>query len=132
MLEWRDREHLLHAACRSTRKERTCQRAVRSPSRSTRSAVTTLRARSSPASLRALAKDTGLRIILTGPAEVVEPFAAATRDRVEAVACTEIIEMDEHPATAVRTKKDSSIVVGRRLVKEGTADAFFSAGSRAR
>ena len=37
--------------------------------------------------------------------------------------------MDEHPANAVRTKKDSSIVVGCRLVKEGRAQAFFSAGS---
>jgi len=37
--------------------------------------------------------------------------------------------MDEHPAQAIRTKRDSSIVVGCRLVKEGRADAFFSAGS---
>jgi glycerol-3-phosphate acyltransferase PlsX len=37
--------------------------------------------------------------------------------------------MDEHPATAVRTKKDSSIVRGCRLVREGEADGFFSAGS---
>ena len=37
--------------------------------------------------------------------------------------------MAEHPANAVRKKKDSSIVVGCRLVKEGQADGFFSAGS---
>ena len=37
--------------------------------------------------------------------------------------------MAEHPANAVRKKKDSSIVVGCRLVKEGEADGFFSAGS---
>jgi glycerol-3-phosphate acyltransferase PlsX len=37
--------------------------------------------------------------------------------------------MDEHPAQAVRDKKDSSIVVGCRLVKEGQARGFFSAGS---
>ena len=37
--------------------------------------------------------------------------------------------MGEHPANAVRTKKDSSIVVGCRLVKEGQAQGFFSAGS---
>jgi hypothetical protein len=37
--------------------------------------------------------------------------------------------MDEHPAQSVRAKRDSSIVVGCRLVKEGQADAFFSAGS---
>ena len=77
----------------------------------------------------ALAKDSGLRVVLTGPAEVVEPFAAQQGDRCQAVACSETIEMYEHPATAVRTKQDSSIVVGARLVKEGRADAFFSAGN---
>lgn len=77
----------------------------------------------------ALANDPGLRVLLTGPAEVIEPFAAGSSGRVEAVPTTEIIEMGEHPATAIRTKKDSSIVVGARLVKEGRAEAFFSAGS---
>jgi glycerol-3-phosphate acyltransferase PlsX len=77
----------------------------------------------------ALKKDPGLRVIVTGPAEVVDPFAAEHGDRVQAVACTETIEMQEHAATAVRNKKDSSIVVGARLVKEGKADAFFSAGN---
>ena len=77
----------------------------------------------------ALSKDSGLRVILTGPAAVVEPFAAEQGERVSAVACAETIEMDEHAASAVRTKKDSSIVVGARLVKEGSADAFFSAGN---
>ncbi|HEY3318270.1 MAG TPA: phosphate acyltransferase PlsX [Coriobacteriia bacterium] len=76
----------------------------------------------------ALAADPGLRVLLTGPADVVEPFAAP-RDRVTAVVATEIIGMDEHPAGAVRAKKDSSIVVGCRLVKEGRAEAFFSAGN---
>jgi glycerol-3-phosphate acyltransferase PlsX len=76
----------------------------------------------------ALAADHDLKIILTGAADIVGPFAAA-HDRVEGYPTTEVIEMDEHPANAVRTKKDSSIVVGCRLVKEGRADAFFSAGS---
>jgi phosphate acyltransferase len=64
-----------------------------------------------------------------GPAEVVEPFASAQSDRVTARATTDDIGMDEHGATAVRSKKDSSIVVGSRLVKDRQADAFFSAGS---
>ena len=42
---------------------------------------------------------------------------------------TEIIEMGEHPADAVRNKKDSSIVVATQLVKSGECDAVFSAGS---
>lgn len=76
----------------------------------------------------ALAADPNLHVILTGPANTVETFAAA-HDRCEAHATTEVIAMDDHPAQAVRSKKDSSIVVGCRLVREGTADAFFSAGS---
>ena len=76
----------------------------------------------------ALAADDDIRVILCGPADVVEPFAAA-HERCEAKATTEFIDMAEHPANAVRKKKDSSIVVGCRLVKEGQADGFFSAGS---
>ena len=77
----------------------------------------------------ALAADPGLQVILTGPAEIVEPFSGDKPDRLEAVATTEAIGMDEHPAEAVRQKKDSSIVVGCRLVAEGRAAGFFSAGS---
>jgi len=76
----------------------------------------------------ALAEDGDLSVILCGPAEVVEPFAAS-HDRCVARATTEEISMAEHPANAVRKKKDSSIVVGCRLVKEGEAQGFFSAGS---
>lgn len=42
---------------------------------------------------------------------------------------SEVIEMGEHPANAVRKKKDSSIVVATRMVKEKEADAVVSAGS---
>lgn len=77
---------------------------------------------------QALASDPDLHVVLCGPAAVVEPFAAA-HDRCVAQPCTEIIAMGEHPAQAVRAKKDSSIVVGCRLVKEGAAQGFFSAGS---
>jgi len=77
----------------------------------------------------ALANDPALTVVLTGPADVVEPFTSGSSGRAQAVPTTQVIEMAEHPATAVRAKKDSSIVVGARLVKEGRADAFFSAGS---
>ncbi len=76
----------------------------------------------------ALAQDGQLNVILCGPAEVVEPFSEA-HERCEACVTTEEIGMAEHPANAVRRKKDSSIVVGCRLVKEGRAQGFFSAGS---
>ena len=41
----------------------------------------------------------------------------------------EVIEMNEHPADAVRNKKNSSIVVATQLVKSGECDAVISAGS---
>ena len=76
----------------------------------------------------ALAADQDLTVILCGPDDVVSPFAAA-HDRCVAQPTTEAISMGEHPAQAVRKKKDSSIVVGCRLVKEEAAQGFFSAGS---
>lgn len=42
---------------------------------------------------------------------------------------SEVVEMDEKPAVALRTKKDSSLRVGANLVKLGEADAFVSAGN---
>jgi len=42
---------------------------------------------------------------------------------------TETIGMDEHPGAAVRKKKDASVVVATRLVREGDCDAMISAGS---
>lgn len=76
----------------------------------------------------ALATDPTLRVALVGPADVVVAYANA-HDRVEPVVTTEVIAMDESPAKSVRAKKDSSIVVGCRLVREGKADGFFSAGN---
>ena len=49
--------------------------------------------------------------------------------RVEVVNADEIIEMSEPPVMAIRKKKDSSIVKGLYMVKEGKCDAFVSAGS---
>ncbi len=49
--------------------------------------------------------------------------------RVTVVNATEIIEMAEPPVQAIRTKKDSSIVVAMKMVKNGEADAFVGAGS---
>ena len=75
----------------------------------------------------ALDADPGLHVLLVGPEDA---RAAATRlERCTPVIATEVIAMDEHPANAVRAKKDSSIVVGARLVREGRADGFFSAGN---
>lgn len=76
----------------------------------------------------ALSEDASLSLILCGPAEVVVDFAAK-HERCVAQITTEEITMEEHPAEAVRKKKDSSLVVASSLVKEGKAQGFFSAGS---
>jgi glycerol-3-phosphate acyltransferase PlsX len=76
----------------------------------------------------ALVADPLLLVALVGLPEVVHPFAER-HPSVTAVPVSEVIGMDEHPAAAIRAKKDSSIVVGCRLVRDGKADAFFSAGN---
>ena len=48
---------------------------------------------------------------------------------ISIVHASQVIGMDEHPADAVRTKKDASVVVATRLVKDGICDAVLSAGS---
>jgi glycerol-3-phosphate acyltransferase PlsX len=50
-------------------------------------------------------------------------------DKISIWHAEEVIEMCESPATSVRRKRNSSIVVGMDLIKEGRADAFFSAGN---
>ena len=42
---------------------------------------------------------------------------------------TEIIEMEDKPTEAIKHKKDSSMVVGFKLLKEGEGDVFISAGN---
>src|SRR5699024_2090360 len=80
----------------------------------------------------ALTREKGLYIFLVGQEDAVKDELEKytyDKDRIEVVPATEVIEMAEPPVNAIRKKKDSSIVVGMKLVKEGRADAFVSAGS---
>ncbi len=77
---------------------------------------------------QALEDDPGLEVLVAGAADVVEPFAAS-RSRARALVTTEVISMSEHPANAVRQKKDASIVRAAAAVRAGEADGLFSAGS---
>jgi len=81
----------------------------------------------------ALRRDNALSVTLTGPRDALEALAQALPNdqnaRLTLHPTTEVITMAEHPAKAVRSKKDSSLVVAARLVKEGAVDGFFSAGS---
>ena len=58
-----------------------------------------------------------------------EVAAATKKGTLEVIHAPDVAEMDESPVTAVRKKKDCSINVAMRLVKEGKADAFVSAGN---
>ncbi|MFA5867413.1 MAG: phosphate acyltransferase PlsX [Actinomycetota bacterium] len=69
--------------------------------------------------------------IITGPEAVIhsELGKYPSSDNIKVVDAPELIEMGEEPGKAVRGKKNSSIVIGTGLVKEGKADAFMSAGN---
>ena len=72
-------------------------------------------------------------ISLVGDVPRLEREAAAYGKGVPAniqfVDAPEVVEMGDHPATAIRTKRRSSIVVATDLVRDGAADAVVSAGS---
>ncbi|NTV10142.1 MAG: phosphate acyltransferase PlsX [Zoogloea sp.] len=80
-----------------------------------------------------LRDDPGSRVILVGLPEVVEPAVAAARkefgDRLSCHPASEVVGMDEPPAIALRSKKDSSMRVAVDLVKSGEAQAAVSAGN---
>src|SRR3954469_23919541 len=79
------------------------------------------------------AKHYNVRVLLVGREEQVRAemanHPAAARLPIEVVNATEVIGMDEKAATAVRSKRDSSMRVGLRLVREGKAAGFFTAGN---
>ncbi len=82
--------------------------------------------------IEALNEEKKIKLFLLGRKEVIEQELAKytyDEDRVEVVHTEEVIETAEPPVMAIRTKKDSSIVKGMHLVKDGTCDAFVSAGS---
>ncbi len=54
---------------------------------------------------------------------------SATSAKIEIVPATEVVDMHESPAKAIRRKKDSSISVATGLVKDGTCQAVVSAGN---
>jgi phosphate acyltransferase len=78
------------------------------------------------------AKERGTHIVLVGQEDRVRAELAKHGDvsglPIEVVHASEVVEMAEH-TMAVKAKKDSSLMVGMRLVKEGKASAFASAGN---
>ena len=77
-------------------------------------------------------KDKNLEIILVGNKEKILEFLPPDYSDTLNITIhhtTEIIEMNDHPAAAVREKKDSSLVIATKLVKEGICHAVVSAGN---
>ena len=81
--------------------------------------------------LRELSGD--FTLILVGDRSQIEAELARAGEvppgRIEIVEASQIVAASDPPATVLRRKPDSSIVVGLKLLKQEEADAFISAGS---
>lgn len=82
--------------------------------------------------VEAVMADPRIFVYLVGIPEIVKAELAKheyPNGRIEVVAASEVIETAEPPVAAIKSKQDSSLVVGLKLVHEGKADAFVSSGS---
>lgn len=73
-----------------------------------------------------------IKVYLVGQKDAVQAELSKysfPKEQMEIVDASEVIETAEPPVAAIRSKKDSSIVKGMKLVKDGECDAFVSAGS---
>ena len=68
------------------------------------------------------------QVLLVGAEAILRGLASPLPANVRVVPATQVIEMDEHPALALREKKDASILVAADLVRRGEADAVVTAG----
>ena len=87
-----------------------------------------------PAAVDALAAYPRLQLILVGKRDAIEKEltqygSQKGRERLEVQEASQVIEMDEAPALALRQKKDASMRVAIDLVKKGRAQACVSAGN---
>ncbi len=87
-----------------------------------------------PGAISALKQHPNLHLILVGNEEDVKSHLAKNggdqfKDRITVRHASQKVEMDESPAIALRSKKDSSMRVALNLVKEKEADACVSAGN---
>jgi glycerol-3-phosphate acyltransferase PlsX len=68
-------------------------------------------------------------VLLVGRPEAIEKAAnGPLPTNIEVVPASQVVEMDESPAAALKTKKDSSITVAMDLIKQGRGDALITAG----
>ena len=77
-------------------------------------------------------KDLGAEIILTGNEAEIKRVASENNISLENIQiedCDEVITMEDEPIAVRKTKKNSSMAVGFRLLNEGKGDAFISCGN---
>lgn len=82
--------------------------------------------------VEAVEKEPAMKVFLIGIQEAIEKELIKyqyNKSQIEVVHASEVIETAEPPVNAIRGKKDSSMVVGMKMVKNKAADAFVSAGS---
>ena len=80
----------------------------------------------------AVEKYDDVEIILTGDEETIRKVADdenISMERIEIVHAPDVIEMSDHPTELMKSKKNSSMAVGLRLLADGGGDAMISAGS---
>ena len=70
-----------------------------------------------------------VKLVLVGPEDVLRVEIAKHGADFEIIHAPEVIEAHEIPTTAIKQKKEASMVVGLKLLKEGRANGFVSAGS---
>ena len=77
------------------------------------------------------ARTPDVEVVLVGPVELAERLLAerGAAGRFRLVAASQVVGMDEDPARAVRAKRDATVRVASRLVRDGEADAVVSVGS---
>src|SRR3989338_2067176 len=74
-------------------------------------------------------RELAVEIVLVGQPDMINRELSKAKAKLPVVSASEVIQMDEAPAQAVKQKKDASINVAVNLVKEGNADAIVSAGN---
>ncbi|MDO4941870.1 MAG: phosphate acyltransferase PlsX [Lachnospiraceae bacterium] len=80
----------------------------------------------------ALKEHNNVKIILVGDSTEIDRELSQheyNKKQIEVVHTTQVISCNEAPVEAIRKKKDSSLIVALKMVKEGKADAVISAGS---
>ena len=68
-------------------------------------------------------------LLLVGPEDILREEMAKHGASFDILHAPEVIEFHEVPTTAIKRKKESSMVMGLKALREGTADGFVSAGS---